>query len=98
MPGQFGVPHFVATGASCAGGLIDQEVRVAQELAVEERGLENDVGPGTQGQLGFSVPGLQVPAQVRSAFQRVDAGAEAGIPLAVFGHQAGQLLSLSLVF
>ena len=69
VPGQFGVPDFVATGASCAGGLIDQEVRVAQELAVEERGLENDVGPGTQGQLGFSVPGLQVPAQVRSAFQ-----------------------------
>ena len=56
-------------GEPCSGGLVDQEVRIAQELAIEEGGLEDDVGSGAQRELGFGVLGLEFPADGVAAFQ-----------------------------
>ena len=78
VAGQLGVEHGVA-----AVGLADQEIGAAMELAVEEGGLEDHVGAGTQGINGFPVLGQQGGAvHGRSRDDVVHAASGGRIPVA----------------
>src|SRR6476661_10999503 len=68
VTGKFGVPNLVAARVAGARSLVDQEVGVAEELAVEKRRLKDHICPGAEGELGFRVLCLQLPAQVLATF------------------------------
>ncbi len=97
VPGQLGVPDFVPAGAASSGSLVDDEVGVAEELAVEEGCLEHHVRPGPQRQFSLGLFGHQVRARGLAPLNRVHPGAAAGIPCAVAPDQSGEDLGLVLV-